>query len=163
MLVVQALLPDRVQGHLQWKCVCDCGSISVVRAMCLTQGKTKSCGCLRVTRKANLGNKRPCRECGGRERDKSRGCKNCRRIRDRFRQSNRRAAILQATPPWADMDKIKEIYATCPDGFQVDHIVALKAKTREGYRASGLHWEGNLRHVKAKENQSKWCWLGDDT
>jgi hypothetical protein len=31
-----------------WKCVCDCGKITVVSTGTLTTGQTKSCGCLRI-------------------------------------------------------------------------------------------------------------------
>lgn len=34
-----------------WECICDCGTIVVVRAMCLKKGQTQSCGC----RKFSLG------------------------------------------------------------------------------------------------------------
>lgn len=33
-------------GHLLWKCKCDCGAYTIVRSSCLMQGTTKSCGCL---------------------------------------------------------------------------------------------------------------------
>lgn len=32
----------------RWKCLCDCGNISIVRSYLLRKSKTKSCGCLRV-------------------------------------------------------------------------------------------------------------------
>lgn len=32
---------------VRWKCLCDCGTEVIVRGKCLTQGVTKSCGCLR--------------------------------------------------------------------------------------------------------------------
>lgn len=35
------------QFQTMWKCRCDCGSIVDVRAICLTKGTTKSCGCLK--------------------------------------------------------------------------------------------------------------------
>lgn len=55
-----------------------------------------------------------------------------------------------ATPPWADLDKIKEIYATCPEGFHVDHEIPL-----QGELVSGLHVETNLRHIPILDNLRK--------
>ena len=39
-------------GHNYWRCECDCGEISVVRAYNLVTGTTKSCGCLSEERKS---------------------------------------------------------------------------------------------------------------
>lgn len=62
-----------------------------------------------------------------------------------------RARKLQATPPWADMEAIKDVYLEAAyHGMQVDHIIPLK-----GEKVSGLHvWE-NLQLLSARENQRK--------
>lgn len=40
----------------------------------------------------------------------------------------RRAARMQRTPAWADKKRLRAIYASCPPGFHVDHIVPLRGK-----------------------------------
>ena len=60
------------------------------------------------------------------------------------------AKKLQRTPAWANQEKIKEIYANCPEGYHVDHILPL-----QGERVSGLHVENNLQYLPASENISK--------
>jgi len=72
-------------------------------------------------------------------------------------RAKRRAQIKQATVPWADIDAINKIYDNCvrlseESGieYQVDHIVPLQHE-----QVCGLHWEGNLRIITRKENQSK--------
>jgi len=62
----------------------------------------------------------------------------------------RRASKLNATPKFANVKKIKEIYKNCPKGFHVDHIIPLKNKL-----VCGLHVEWNLQYLPAKENLSK--------
>ena len=62
----------------------------------------------------------------------------------------RRAYQLKATPLWANLSAIKEIYRTCPQGYHVDHIVPLK-----GINVCGLHCETNLQHLPALENIRK--------
>lgn len=49
-----AFRPDDTK-HPYWRCVCECGRETIVRASCLTSGYTKSCNCLarEASRKRN--------------------------------------------------------------------------------------------------------------
>lgn len=64
--------------------------------------------------------------------------------------SNYRAKKLQRTPKWANLEKIREIYKNCPEGYHVDHIIPL-----QGEKVSGLHVPENLQYLTAEENLSK--------
>lgn len=64
--------------------------------------------------------------------------------------AQKKALKLKATPPWADKAVIKEIYANCPQGYHVDHIVPLKGKN-----VCGLHTPENLQYLPAIENMKK--------
>jgi hypothetical protein len=65
-------------------------------------------------------------------------------------QARKKANKLQRTPAWANLDKIAEIYANCPEGYHVDHIIPL-----QGELVSGLHVENNLQYLSALENIQK--------
>lgn len=39
-------LAGKKHGHLNWKCLCDCGNITYTLGCDLTSGRKKSCGCL---------------------------------------------------------------------------------------------------------------------
>jgi hypothetical protein len=64
--------------------------------------------------------------------------------------AKRRAIKLKATPKFANLNKIKEIYKNCPKGYVVDHIVPLQNKI-----VCGLHVEWNLQYLTKSENSSK--------
>ena len=64
--------------------------------------------------------------------------------------NSRRRRVRKATPPWADMEKIREIYRNCPEGHEVDHIIPLK-----GVKISGLHVPDNLQYLPVSENRTK--------
>lgn len=75
-----------------------------------------------------------------------------------------RAAKLQATPPWADLEKIKSIYIESSQKtritgqqYSVDHVVPLRGKT-----VCGLHVHYNLRIILLVENQQKFNNLVED-
>lgn len=61
-----------------------------------------------------------------------------------------RAAKLLAIPPWANLDRIREIYENCPEGYHVDHIFPLQADN-----SCGLHVESNLQYLPAMDNLKK--------
>jgi hypothetical protein len=66
----------------------------------------------------------------------------------------RRARLLQQTPPWADIKKIKNPRRMQRDlgvKMAVDHIIPLK-----GEAVSGLHVYGNLRVIPLTENAKKY-------
>lgn len=65
----------------------------------------------------------------------------------RQRSAKYRAALRNQTPADADIEKIKEIYANCPEGYEVDHIIPINK--------GGLHHENNLQYLTIKENRSK--------
>lgn len=62
----------------------------------------------------------------------------------------RRAKKLKATPKFANLNKIKEIYKNCPKGYHVDHIIPLNNPI-----VCGLHVEWNLQYLLASENCKK--------
>lgn len=58
-----------------------------------------------------------------------------------------RARLKNAIPEDADLKLIKEIYVNCPDGYHVDHIVALAS--------GGPHHQDNLQYLEISENCRK--------
>jgi hypothetical protein len=75
----------------------------------------------------------------------------------RIGHAKRRTAKTNATPQWADHQKIRAIYEEAArlsvasgTEYHVDHIVPLLNSV-----VCGLHWEGNLQILPAMENQKK--------
>ena len=68
----------------------------------------------------------------------------------KYHCAKRRAMKLRATPKFANLDKIKEIYKNCPKGYHVDHIIPLNNKL-----VCGLHVEWNLQYLTPSANISK--------
>lgn len=58
--------------------------------------------------------------------------------------------LIQRTPIWADLVKIKEVYINCPPDMEVDHIIPLN-----GTYVSGLHVHSNLQYLSPKDNHIK--------
>jgi 5-methylcytosine-specific restriction endonuclease McrA len=104
------------------------------------------------------------------EYDPTRYAKNKENIKERIRtykkansgkvvywNKNRSEKIRKATPNWAKLDKIRQIYETASGlqkstglEFHVDHIVPLKGKN-----VCGFHVEYNLRILSKEENLRK--------
>lgn len=58
-----------------------------------------------------------------------------------------RARLRNAIPDNADLKLITRIYEHCPEGYHVDHIIALAA--------NGLHHQDNLQYLPSSENCRK--------
>lgn len=74
--------------------------------------------------------------------------------KSRAKDARYRAAKLQATPAWANKQRIEEFYFAADFlsmvtgmWYHVDHIVPLQSKL-----VRGLHWEGNLQVIPWIEN-----------
>lgn len=86
-----------------------------------------------------------------------------------YREENREAkskaerrrisSKLKATPVWADLQAIKEIYDLADEigGVHVDHIVPLRSKI-----VCGLHVHWNLQILSPQENMAKGNWWWPD-
>lgn len=71
--------------------------------------------------------------------------------------ANHRAAKLQATPPWADLEDIQLMYEVAlafrlltGQEYHVDHIIPLRGET-----VCGLHVSCNLRVIEKTDNLTK--------
>ncbi|MDP3940363.1 MAG: HNH endonuclease signature motif containing protein [Deltaproteobacteria bacterium] len=65
--------------------------------------------------------------------------------------ARREADKIRATPAWADLEAIKDVYAEAAYfGMHVDHIVPLRGRT-----VCGLHVWDNLQLLTPKENIAK--------
>lgn len=68
-------------------------------------------------------------------------------------RAKRHAAQMQAVPSWMTRDhlqQIRQFYANCPKGMEVDHIVPLRGK-----QVRGLHVIWNLRYLNRSDNRRK--------
>jgi hypothetical protein len=131
--------PQRSRGKVHWDCICECGQSIAVTADSLTTGHTKSCGCFRrdVTKQRAV------------LRNTTHGQSGTTAYIT-YRSNLRRSDKLQRTPPWSDIEKIRQVYANCPEGHHVDHIIPLK-----GEKVSGFHIAENLQYLTAEENLRK--------
>ena len=72
------------------------------------------------------------------------------RAESKARTIKRNINLQQATPAWANFEKMNKIYNARELGEHIDHIIPL-----QGELVCGLHWEHNLQYLSAKENIAK--------
>lgn len=61
-LTVLQRQPNSAHGHARWECKCECGVVTIKTGSSLTNGNTRSCGCLKAeTAVANLPTPEECR------------------------------------------------------------------------------------------------------
>jgi hypothetical protein len=137
LLIIQRVSTS-LQGNATWLCLCDCGNTTIANANHLSKRAKLSCGCIRSEMAALKG-----------KATATHGQTGTRQYRN-FLWMKRRARKLRATPRWADLGKIRQIYQDCPTGFHVDHVVPLKGKI-----VSGLHVETNLQYLPQAVNAAK--------
>jgi len=70
------------------------------------------------------------------------------------RKYNRRKDVKDRTPKWVDNNEILLIYAFCPKGHDVDHIIPLRGLI-DGRPVTGLHVPWNLQYLTSTENRKK--------
>jgi len=70
------------------------------------------------------------------------------------RLHHRRKDVKGRTPSWVNKAELLEIYAKCPKGFHVDHIVPLKGLI-DSRPVSGLHVPWNLQYLTPEQNLKK--------
>lgn len=74
----------------------------------------------------------------------------------------RRKDVKDRTPKWVDLNQILQIYAKCPHGYHVDHIVPLKGII-DGRPVSGLHVPWNLQYLTPEQNLRKRNKISEET
>lgn len=82
----------------------------------------------------------------GRALNKSSSCSSCMTADNK----KYKLYLIQRTPIWAQLHKIKEVYIKCPPDMEVDHIIPLK-----GELVSGLHVHNNLQYLYPVDNHIK--------
>lgn len=66
----------------------------------------------------------------------------------------RRKDVKDRTPKWSPKNELLAIYANCPKGMEVDHIVPLKGIV-DGRKVCGLHVPWNLQYLTKLQNRRK--------
>ena len=67
-----------------------------------------------------------------------------------YKKALRRSRKKLATPIWADLNKINEVYANCPEDMTVDHIIPITSPI-----VCGLHVSWNMQYLTRSANSKK--------
>lgn len=132
----------RTADNTIYQCLCICGNYTNTQYSALITGSAKSCGCLHSEIMSEW----------AKTHKTTHGLSKTKQY-SAFHSNKRRRDIKERTPKWLteeDLIKIREVYLTCPEGFQVDHIIPLRGKL-----VSGLHVPENLQHLESSDNLKK--------
>lgn len=72
----------------------------------------------------------------------------------------RRKDVKDRTPAWVSKKELLAIYANCPKGMEVDHIIPIKGLI-DGRQVSGLHVPWNLQYLSKEMNRKKHCRISE--
>lgn len=78
------------------------------------------------------------------------------------RKYYRRKDVKDRTPKWVDLNEVLEIYANCPKGMVVDHIIPLRGVIDGHIQVTGLHVPCNLQYLSKEENSKKYNKITQD-
>jgi len=73
----------------------------------------------------------------------------------------RRKDVKNRTPSWINKKELLAIYANCPKGMEVDHIIPIKGLI-DGRPVSGLHVPLNLQYLSKEMNRKKHCRISEN-
>jgi hypothetical protein len=79
----------------------------------------------------------------------------------REKAARRRKSVEKASLGGLYKQEIIQVYADCPKGYEVDHIVPIRGYDyidgKRQHVVCGLHTPGNLRSIPKAENREKSC------